>query len=142
MKKLLLIISVFVSVGAFAQVDSISLLQAVSRLDKALLQKDTATLSVLLDKKLAYGHSNGWIQFKKDMKDDFFTGKINYTKLESTDMRVVAIDKDWATVRFNCTAEGIANGKNFTTSLIVMQVWKKDKKGWQLLARQGAKIPN
>ena len=140
MKVLLTIALFFIGLVAFTQVDSLGLKEMMQKLDKALLEKDEAILQTVLHKEASYGHSNGWIQRKGDVLNDFKSGKLIYSKIENISAYIVAINKKWATVRSNTNAEGIVNGNAFKLTLHVMQVWIKTKKGWQLLARQSAKL--
>jgi len=139
MKVLFTIALFFASVVLFAQVDSVGLKDAMQKLDKALIEKDNATLEVVLYKDLSYGHSNGWVQSKADVMNDFKSGKLAYNKIENNSSAIVNINKKWATVKMNTNAEGAVNGTSFKMTLHVMQVWIKTKKGWQLMARQSAK---
>ncbi len=88
----------------------------------------------------AYGHSNGWVQRKKDIINDLKNGKLVYSKIENSSVAIESIGKKWATVRTNTNAEGSANGTAFQLKLHVLQVWIDTKKGWQLLARQSTKL--
>lgn len=139
MKVLFTIAFFFTSVVVYAQVDSVGLKDAMQKLDKALLGKDNATLELVLHKDLSYGHSNGWVQSKVDVINDFKSGKLRYNKIENNSLSILNINKKWATVRTNTNAEGVVNNNAFKLTLHVMQVWIKTKKGWQLLARQSAK---
>lgn len=140
MKKYLPVIVFFVfGVNAFAQVDSVSLKEAMKQLDDALINKKETVLQQLLHKELSFGHSNGWVQTKKEVLDDMNSGKLIYKKIENISAQIVAINKKWATVRINTNAEGTVNGNEFKLSLHVLQVWQKTKKGWQLIARQSTK---
>lgn len=94
---------------------------------------------MILHKNTSYGHSNGWIQTKADVFNDFKSGKLIYYKIEPSNSKILTINKKWATVRMDMNAEGVVNGNNFNLSLHVMQVWMKTKKGWQLYAGQSAK---
>lgn len=129
----------FVS-SAFAQIDSIGLKESMQKLENALLQKDEMTLQSLLHKELSFGHSNGWIQSKNDIMNDFKSGKLTYNKFENNSSGIVNIGKKYATVKTNTNAEGNVNGTAFKLTLHVMQFWIKTKKGWQLIARQSAKL--
>ena len=140
MRFFLTIILFFTSLIVVAQVDSIELKNAMQKLDKALLEKDSLVLNAVLHKDVSYGHSNGWIQTKKDLWDDFVNGKLIYKKIENTSATIAAINKKWATVRTNTAVEGTVNDKGFNMTLHVLQVWMKTKKGWQLVARQSAKL--
>ncbi|HLF47607.1 MAG TPA: nuclear transport factor 2 family protein [Chitinophagaceae bacterium] len=112
----------------------------MQKLDKALLQKDEVVLKTVLNKELNYGHSNGWIQTKSDVLNDYKSGKLIYNKIENNSSAFLTINKKWATVKTNTNAEGAVNGTAFKLTLHVMQVWLKTKKGWQLYSRQSAKL--
>ena len=139
--RLLFTISLFfIGLISVAQTDSVSLKDAMSNLDKALLNKDEKALNQLLHKDVSYGHSSGWVQNKNDIMADFKSGKLVYNKLENSAVIIVAQNKKWATVRTNVNAEGELDHKTFQLKLHVLQVWMKTKKGWQLLARQSTKL--
>ena len=130
----------FVINSSFAQVDSVGLKNAMQQLDKALLQKDETVLKSVLHKDIGFGHSNGWIQTKSDMLNDFTSGKLTYNKFENNSSAIVTISKKYATVKTNTNAEGVVNGTAFKLTLHIMQFWIKTKKGWKLIARQSAKL--
>ena len=125
--------------SSFAQIDSVGLKNAMQQLDKALLQKDETVLKSVLHKDLSYGHSNGWIQSKSDILNDFTSGKLTYSKIENNSSAIIIITKEYATVKTNTNAEGVVNGTAFNLKLHIMQFWVKTKRGWQLIARQSAK---
>ncbi len=109
------------------------------KLDKALIAKDTVTLKQLLHKEATYGHSNGWVETKQDVIKDLVSGKLTYHKIE-TDSLTWKVNDNWATMRNKTTVEGSVNGTKFNLVMHVLQVWLKTNKGWQLLARQSAKL--
>ena len=136
----LLILFLFLTQNSFAQIDSVGLKNAMQQLDKALLQKDETVLKSVLHKDISFGHSNGWIQTKNDILNDFTSGKLTYNKFENNSSAIVTISKKYATVKTNTNAEGSVNGTAFKLTLHIMQFWIKTKKGWQLIARQSAKL--
>ena len=141
MRKFLFAFSVlFLFNSSFAQIDSVGLKNTMQQLDKALLQKDETVLKSVLHKDLSYGHSNGWIQSKSDILNDFASGKLTYSKIENNSSAIIVINKEYATVKTNTNAEGVVNGTAFKLTLHIMQFWIKTKKGWQLIARQSAKL--
>ena len=141
MKKLLFgSLVLFLFNSSFAQIDSIGLKNAMQQLDKALLQKDEVVLKSILHKEVSYGHSNGWIQSKDDILNDFRSGKLTYNTIENNSSAIVKISEKYATVKTNTNAEGIVNGTAFKLTLHIMQFWIKTKKGWQLIARQSTKL--
>lgn len=141
MKWFLAILFFLTSVTSLAQADSVSLKEAMANLDRALVNKDEKALVQLLNKEVSYGHSNGWVQNKNDIINDLKTGKLIYDKLDNTSVAIVAINKNWATVRTNTNATGRSTTiPSFELKLHVLQVWLKTKNGWQLLARQSTKL--
>jgi hypothetical protein len=112
----------------------------MKKLDKALIEKDYSALQMVLHNDVSYGHSNVWVQNKNDIINDLKSTKLVYSKIENNDVIIVAISKDWATVRTNTNAEGSVSGTAFNLKLHVLQVWIKAKDGWQLLARQSTKL--
>ena len=139
--RLVLIIGLFfTSLVAVAKADSVSLKDAMQKLDKALIEKDYSTLQSVLNNDVSYGHSNAWVQNKQDIINDLKSTKLVYNKIENNDVKIVAINKDWATVRTNTNAEGSVNGTAFNLKLHVLEVWMKTKNAWQLLARQSTKL--
>ena len=111
----------------------------MQKLDVALLKKDENVLRSVLHKEVSYGHSNGWIQSRSDIFNDFTSGKLTYNKIENNSSAIVTISKKYATVKTNTNAEGVVNGTAFKLTLHIMQFWIKTKNGWQLIARQSAK---
>jgi len=141
MKKLLFgSLVLFLFNSSFAQIDSVGLKNAMQQLDKALLQKDEVVLKSILHKEVSYGHSNGWIQSKDDILNDFKSGKLTYNNIQNNSSAIVKISEKYATVKTNTNAEGVVNGTEFKLTLHIMQFWIKTKKGWQLIARQSTKL--
>ena len=135
----LFVLFLLIAKSSFAQIDSIGLKNAMQQLDKALLEKDETVLRSVLHKEVSYGHSNGWIQGKNDILNDFTSGKLVYNKIENNSSAIITISKKYATVKTNTNAEGMVNNTAFKLTLHIMQFWIKTKKGWQLIARQSAK---
>src|SRR5205085_10926845 len=113
MKMIFTIALFFTGLIAVAQADTVSLKDAMSGLDKALLNKDEKNLQQLLHKDVSYGHSNGWVQNKNDMLADFKSGKLVYNKIENSSVIIVAQNETWATVRTNNNADGEIEHKAF-----------------------------
>jgi hypothetical protein len=112
---------------------------AVSKLDKALIEKDTTTLKQLLHKNVTYGHSNGWVETKEDVIKDLASGKLIYYSIKS-DSLVWNAEGNWASVRSKTKAEVAVNSSRMELTLHVLEVWLKTNKGWQLIARQSTKL--
>ncbi len=138
MKLFVVTISLLISSSAIGQ-DTIGLRKSTTMLNEALLKKDAVVLNRLLEDKLSYGHSNGWIQSKEDVMADFVSGKIEYKKIEVGE-ESLNINPNAVTVRSITKVEGVVNGTAFSMSLQVLQVWKRIKKQWVLIARQSVKV--
>jgi len=138
MKLYLLLIMLTMSSLVIGQ-DTTGLKKATVLLNEALLKKDSSVLMQLLDNNISYGHSNGWIQSKSDVVEDFASGKISYTKLEVSDEKF-QIQQQAVAIRNITTVEGVVSGNSFKMSLQVLQIWKRIKVKWVLIARQSVKL--
>ena len=123
---------------AIAQ-DTTGLKNATAALNKGLLEKDSVVLKKLMSDDLLYGHSNLWLQSKQEIIADLYNGKIDYKKIEPGP-ESFTINKNVVAVRSNTKVEGVMKGTIFSLSLQVLQVWKKIKKNWVLIARQSVKV--
>jgi hypothetical protein len=139
MKGTLLILLLFTTLVLFAQADSTVVKLGMNILDKALLEKDTAKLRIILHKDIAFGHSNGWIEDKNAVIEDLVSGKLEYKKIETTNASLVSINESSMITRSNVAAAGTVNGKAFELNMHVMQIWIRTIDGWQLFGRQSAK---
>ena len=137
MKAAILILALFVFGGAGAQTSFLK--EAVAKLDKALIAKDTIVLKQILHKDLSYGHSNAWVETKGELLKNLFNGKISYTRIEAGEHKWLTT-KDWANVRSTMDIAYIMDGKEGSLKLHVLQVWVKTNKGWQMIARQSTKL--
>ncbi len=137
MRNFLFIFICFTPVFSFAQ--SSFLKDAVAKLDKALIAKDTNVLKQLLHKDLSYGHSNGWVETKGEVIKDLTNGKLTYIKI-NTKNTTWTVTKTVATMRNSADINYELDGKPGELLLHVLQLWLKTNKGWQLLARQSTKL--
>jgi len=137
MKKVFVVICSLICITSFAQ--SSFLKEAVAKLDKALIAKDTVIVKQLLHKDLTYGHSNGWVETKGDVIKDLISGKLAYDKIENKDVKWT-VTNSVATMRSTAEISYRLNDKPGELKLHVLQVWLKTNKGWQLLSRQSTKL--
>ena len=138
MKKLFLAILIC-SLPFFSFAQTSFLKDAVAKLDKALIAKDTNVLKQLLHKDLSYGHSNGWVETKADVIKDLGSGKLAYNNI-NTKNTTWTVTNTVATMRNSTDINYELDGKPGELNLHVLQVWLKTNKGWQLLARQSTKF--
>jgi len=140
MRCLLLILTLFfVQIVVAQKKDTAAVLAAVQKLEKALIGKDSATLNVLLHKDVAFGHSSGWVQTKKNVVDDMMSGFLDYKKIDETSVSI-DVSKEKAIVKERVSVSGVRDGNAFELNLFIMQIWLQNKKGWQLFARQSTKL--
>ncbi len=137
MKVWIIIIVLLTSSVSFGQTSFLK--EAVSKLDKALIEKDTATLKQLLHKNVTYGHSSGWVETKEDVIKDLTSGKLVYYAIKS-DSITWKTDASWASMRSKTKVEVSVNSNRIELNLHVLEVWLKTNKGWQLIARQSTKL--
>lgn len=109
---------------------------AIDTWKQAVLKKDVATLDKLLHPDLLYSHSDGRTETKADiLKSPPNTKSITFGE---SSFRVYG-----NTVLVKGNAEFVnnaANGTTTTLNLSILQVWIKDSKGWQLVARQSTRL--
>lgn len=138
MKHIIFILLICVSSAiCFAQTSFLK--EAVVKLDKALIAKDTTVLKQLLHKDLSYGHSNGWVETKGDIIKDLVNGKLAYNKIDIKNIKWT-VTNTVATMRNSSDINYELDGKPGELHLHVLQVWLKTNKGWQLLTRQSTKL--
>ena len=139
MKIIFTLILLVVGCAAFAQpADEIKLIQTLKEFHQALVNKNTVSINQQTDKALSYGHSNGWVQTKTEIINDFKSGFISYQSFRE-DSITVAINGTMANVRF--VADITATMKEATNAyhLKVLEVWVKKGNRWVLFARQAVK---
>jgi hypothetical protein len=137
MRKSFLFLLLVISLGVSAQ-DTTAVKAALDRLEMALVARDTMTMKQLLHMNLQFGHSNGWVQTKRDAIEDAKSGALVYGRFDRQSLTILSYGKT-AVVREWVNVSGTRNGTEFNVKLFVMQHWVRTKKGWQLLFRQGAR---
>ena len=140
--RYLLVLLLLVPVNdLFAQMPNID--RAIAAFDKALVNKDSTELIELLSDDVTYGHSNGWVQTKKEVIGDLYNGILTYRKLRQSneDLKIYG---NTAFVRTDADIEVEMNGNPIKLKLKVLQVWMLvdgiHKQEWKLFARQSTKI--
>jgi Domain of unknown function (DUF4440) len=141
MKLLYLAAILLCSFNGLAQSpDETKLLATVKEFHQALVKQNTVSLNQQTDKALSYGHSNGWIQGKKDLIKDFERGYISYQSFKEDSITVLMND-NMANVRFVADITATLGGTTVVNNyhLKVLEVWVKKGKRWVLFARQAVK---
>ena len=133
-----ILFSLFVLNVSAQQTNEEKLIETVKEFHQALVNKNTVSLNQQTDKALSYGHSNGWVENKKDLINDLETGFISYQSFKE-DSIAVNINGNVANVRFKADIDATMKGVSNNFKLRVLEVWVKKSKRWVLFARQGVK---
>lgn len=139
MKSTLYLIFLF-SIGLNAQsVKELS--ETISKLNQALVKKDTEILDLILHEKVSITHSNGFTEDKTKMKQNTVSSFIKYNKIEQQpDAEFVKIDDNSYIVYRFISVSGIYDIYDFGMDLRLMEVWIWENNRWQLFGRQSLEI--
>jgi Domain of unknown function (DUF4440) len=137
MRRFFLIFLLFTYTALHAQ-DTTAVKEAVDRLEKALVERDSTVVKSLLHNKAQFGHSNGWVQNKDEVIRDMNNGYLRYVIIDRQSVSI-KIDGKFAVAKEWMEVTGNKGGTDFKIKLFVLQQWIKTKKGWQLWIRQSAK---
>ncbi len=141
MKNIFTILLLFLSCALFAQQpDYVSLNHAIADFDKALETRDTVALKWLLSDRINYGHSNGWIETKRELIEDLYNGKLIYKKITAT-APATKTSGNTAAARSTADIDAVMDGKLMSFKLKVLQVWLWENEHWVLFARQSVSVP-
>jgi len=135
LKKLLIIVLLGITGFAKAQSEEDKLSATLKEFHQYLVNKNIGSINQHTDKALSYGHSNGWVETKKELIDHLETGYMIYTSYREDSLRV-EINGGVAHARFIADITGVLNGNNGNYHLKVLEVWVKKGKRWLLFARQ------
>lgn len=140
MKFLSTILSLLSAANIFAQqAEEQQLITTMKKFHQDMVNKNTASLDQQADKALRYGHSNGWIQTKKNFIKDLESGVISFNKI-SEDNIVVSLTGNTAKIKFNANIDAVVNGNGVNNKRTVTEVWVKKNKQWLLLSRQAVRV--
>jgi ketosteroid isomerase-like protein len=140
MKIFIACLFMFVGFSAFGQSqDEKAVDNLVENYRLALIDPTEKNLSALVHDQLTFGHSSGKMENKAEFLEALISGKSNFNSVEFKD-QTVTISDNVALVRHKMHAEITENEKNNNINLGVLLVWKKQKSGWKLIARQAYKL--
>lgn len=131
---------IFLVIGQmlFAQTDEAKLTNTLKEFHQALVKKNTVSINQQTDKAMSYGHSNGWVETKKEMIQNIESGYIQYHSFNE-DSVLVTINGNMANVRFVADINVTLKETRNTYRLKVLEVWVKKGNRWVLFARQAVK---
>jgi hypothetical protein len=117
---------------AAAQKPEEIVVQRMKAFHKALVD-NKQDITGFIDDSLSYGHSNGWIEDRKDFLSDLGRRLVYHSFSE--DSIKAGVNKNLAYVRFVADVDVTRDGKRNTYHLKVLEIWIK-RKNWILFARQ------
>ena len=107
----------------------------------AVVKKDYAVLDRVLADDLAYTHSDGRLDTKKEYIESLRSGKQTYDAADHQSMDVRLIGKDVALVRARLRMTAAAGGKPATpANFSVLRVYQLKGGRWQLVGHQSARL--
>ena len=120
--------------AAFAADTANPLAATLEAWKKAMLSKDTAALQKMYHADMTYTHSSAMTETKAEAIAAVSKGSTKALEYRDVTTKIygnTAIMKG----KFDIT-----NDQNSTSHLVILMVWTKSGKDWQLLARQATKI--
>lgn len=116
-----------------------AVLEKVTQLHQAILNRDSSILSAYLDNDISYIHSNGLTQTKAEAIRSIITRQHDYRKIHPRhiELRIIA---QGAIVEMDADVSLILEGKPIELDLHIQQIWmKQDDSSWKLVARQSTR---
>lgn len=126
--------------GSYAQTWKKELETSVESLNRAIINQDKTTLEKITAEELSFGHSTGQIENKSEFIQDVLSGPVKLNAINIDNQNINLAD-DVAIVRNNSSIKGVKDGAPMDLKIGVLMIWKKQGTQWQLLARQGFKLP-
>jgi hypothetical protein len=103
-----------------------------------LVNKNIDSLQFVLDDRLTYIHSNGWVQSKKELIDDLLSEKLTYDKIEVLESSVRLYSKSAVVTgkgKFVASLSGTTN----TFDLTYTETYVLQKREWKLVSRHASR---
>ncbi len=138
MRTGLFAILLFTAIAGFAQEKDrlVAKMQALHRM--MVKEPYHFTMDLYVHDSLSYGHSNGWIENRKEFRENMINGKIVYHSFREDSISVVQ-EGNTCYIRFIGDIEATLDGKRAAYHLKVLEVWVRKNKSWKLFARQAVK---
>ena len=141
MKNLILLLFILSTTGTWAQdKDEAQILALSKRKFEWMKSSKLDSLTALVDDRLSYIHSNGWVQTKKEFIDDFTNGKLVYHDVVVSDASA-RVYRGSAVVTGKGQFTTTMNNNRTTVSLMFTEVYVKEKGSWKLVSRHANPLP-
>lgn len=145
MKQLLFLLLLITAVHASAQktTDESATEKFVLKLHEAkfrwMVNKRLDSLNNILDERVQYVHSNGWVQNKKEVIEDIRSGKLTMTNVKVSEAKA-RVYKGFVIVNGKGIFSIILDGKPLDIVLLYTEVYAKRQNGWLLVSRHANKL--
>jgi hypothetical protein len=141
MKKLnILLLCLLIWIGAHSQTkQEREVLQLSIKKFDWLVNRKIDSLNFILDDRLTYIHSNGWVQSKKELIEDLQNGKLVYDNISVTEATVRMYAKS-AVVTGRGIFVATLNGSTNTFDLSYTETYVLQKRDWKLVSRHASKV--
>lgn len=140
MKKSLIALLVLVHAFAFAQTkEEADVIKLSKRKFQWMKSVRLDSLDRVVDERLSYIHSNGWIQTKKEFLDDFASGKLVIHDVVVAEMHARVYKKS-AVVTGKGQFITSLNGNKSSVNLLFTEVYVLQRGGWKLVSRHATKL--
>lgn len=116
------------------------ILKISSKKSDWMVRQNIDSLKALMDSQFLFIHSNGWTQTLQDFFNDFTTGKLAYTNIETSEASVRIYDNT-AVLTGKGKFAGTVNGNSFELPLIYTEVYVLKGNRWQWVSRQSTRLP-
>ena len=130
--------SVLITVSFSQTKDEATVLDLSRTKFRWMIEKKTDSLNLILDERLSYIHSNGWVQNKKEFIDDF-NRKLTYHSINLSELHVRVYRRSAVVTgkgHFSVSLEG----NRVETDLFFTEVYVRYGNKWKLASRHANKI--
>lgn len=145
MKQHILILLLLICNFAFAQkqTDESATEQFVLRLHQKkfewMIKKQLDSLRTILDERVVYIHSNGWIENKIEIIEDIRSGKLTMNNVTVTEAKA-RVYKGAVIINGKGKFEVVVEGKSVVIDLLYTEMYVRKKEGWLLVSRHANKL--
>lgn len=135
---LIFLLLIFIHPSFSQSKDDEEVISLSKRKFKWMVDKNIDSLEMILDERLSYIHSNGWIQTKKDFLNDF-SHKLIYHEISVSEMKVHTYRKSAVITgkgHFSVTMDGNLIG----VDLLFTEVYVRTGGKWKLVSRHANRL--
>jgi hypothetical protein len=116
------------------------LLQLHEKKFRWMTEKKLDSLQTILDERLVYIHSNGWMETAKEVIDDLKNGKLTMNSVKVSEATVRVFKNNTGIVNGKGLFNVVVNDKPVELSLYYTEVYLKKKNNWMLVSRHACRL--